>query len=226
MKKLLSLSLVVAVGLVLALSADSFAASKDPTGFLGSYAKQLKPGPEGGVQMRWIKPGIDFSKYDKVMLDSVVFYFAPDSKDKGIDPELMKELSDAFNLELVNALKDKYPIVSEPGPDVIRIKIALTGIKQSRPVLSAISSITPPGIVISTLKKGTTGSWAGSGATGAELLAIDTMNEEVIGAAQDMKTAGFTERFSKYGSANEAFKFWAGRLKMFLDQAHGVKDAK
>jgi hypothetical protein len=35
--------------------------------------------------------------------------------------------------------------------------------------------------------------------------------------------AGFTDRFSKYGSAEEAFKFWAGRMKVFLDQAHGVK---
>jgi len=157
------------------------------------------------------------------MLDGVVFYFAPDSDDKGIDPEQMKELSDAFNKELVNALKDKYPIVADPGPGVLRIKIALTGIKQSRPVLSGITSIVPVGIVISSVKRASTGSWTGSGATRGEVMMIDPGNDEVIGVAVDEQVAGFTDRFSKYGSAEEAFKFWAGRIKVFLDQAHGVK---
>ena len=28
---------------------------------------------------------------------------------------------------------------------------------------------------------------------------------------------------SKWGSAKEAFEFWAGRLKAFLDETHGMK---
>lgn len=223
MKRSLRLITVAALGLALALSATACASFSKQSGFLGGYYKDLQPGPEGGAKQRWLKPGVDFSKYDKVMLDSVRFYLAADSEDLGIDPEQMKELADAFNKELVNALKDKYPIVAEPGPDVVRIRVALTGIKQSRPVLSGISSVTPPGIVISTVKKLSTGSWAGSGATRAELMAIDTMSDEVIAVGVDEQSAGFTERFSKYGSAEEAFKFWAGRIKMFLDQAHGVK---
>ena len=48
-------------------------------------------------------------------------------------------------------LKDKYPIVTEPGPDVVRIKIALTGNKQSRPVLSGVSAVVPVGLAVSTI---------------------------------------------------------------------------
>jgi len=73
------------------------------------------------------------------------------------------------------------------------------------------------------LKKGATGSWAGSGATGAEVMALDSMTNDVIIVAQDEKTAGFTERFSKWGSADEAFKFWAERVKLYLDQMHHVE---
>ena len=223
MKRSIRLALLAGLSLALAMSVTACASFSKQSGFLDGYYKNLQPGPEGGAKERWLKPGVDFSKYDKVMLDSVVFYFAPDSDDKGIDPEQMKELSDAFNKELVNALKDQYPIVADPGPDVVRIKIALTGIKQSRPVLSGITSITPPGIVISTVKRVSTGSWTGSGATRGELIAIDTMSNQVIAVGVDEQSAGFTERFSKYGSAEEAFKFWAGRMKVFLDQAHGVK---
>jgi hypothetical protein len=216
--------MVAALSLALVISATGCASFSKQSGFLDGYYKNLQPGPEGGAKQRWMKPGVDFSKYDKVMLDSVRFYLAADSEDLGVDPEQMKELSDAFNKELVNALKDKYPIVAEPAPGVVRIRVALTGIKQSMPVLSGISSITPPGIVISTTKRLTTGSWAGSGATRAELMAIDPMNnDEVIAVGVDEQVAGFTERFSKLGSAEEAFKFWAGRIRIFLDQAHGVK---
>jgi hypothetical protein len=223
MKNGIRLVLGVVMVFALSMTMSSCASAPKQTGFLGDYYKKLGPGPEGGVKERWVKPGVDFSKYNKVMLDGVVFYFARDAEDKGIDPDQMKELSDAFNKELVNALKDKYPIVTEPGPDVVRIKIALTGIKQSRPVLSGVTTVVPVGLAVSTIKRGTGGSWAGSGATSAEMMAIDTTNNEVIVVARDEQTAGFTKRFSKYGSADEAFKFWAGRMRAFLDQAHGVQ---
>jgi len=38
----------------------------------------------------------------------------------------MKELCDEFNKDLVDAFKDKWPIVAEPGPDVTRLRIAIT----------------------------------------------------------------------------------------------------
>ena len=217
MKKSIGTALALMITFALALSVTSCASAQKNTGFLGDNYKKLEPGPEGTLKMRWIKPGYDFTKYKKVMLDSVVFYFAPDSEDKGIDANVMKELSDSFNTELVNAIKDKYPIVNEPGPDVIRWRIALTGIKQSRPVISGFSSVMPPLLAANAVTKVTTGAWIGSGATGAESMVLDSMTNEVIGLGQDEQTAGFTERFSKYGSANEAFKYWATRMRAIMD---------
>lgn len=218
MKKLMHIALAVVIGLALTAPAG-FAAEPGYSGFLEGYYERLQPGPEGGAKMRWLKPGVDFSKYKKFMVDSVVFFFADDSQYKGIDPVEMKGLADAFNKELVAALKDRYPIVAEPGPDVARVRFAITGFKQSRPVLSGITSIVPVGLAVSLVKKGATGGWTGSGATSAELMALDTMTNDVIALAVDDKTAGFTERFSKWGSAEEAFKFWAGRLRTFMDNA-------
>lgn len=192
-------------------------------GFLGDYYKYLKPGPEGGAKMRWMKPGTDFAKYNKVMLDSVVFFFAKDSDYKGMDPNELKEMADGFNLQIVNALKGSYPIVSKPGPDVVRIRFAVTDLKASKPALSAISSVVPVGLGLSIIKKGTSGAWTGSGAISAEVMAIDSMTGDVIAVAQDERNAGFTDRFSKWGAADEAFKFWGERIKLLMDSLHGVK---
>ena len=64
---------------------------------------------------------------------------------------------------------------------------------------------------------------ADSGATSVELMAMDSMTNDVIAVAQDDKSAGFTERFTKWGSTEDAFKFWAERIKQFIDKAHGMK---
>jgi hypothetical protein len=216
MKKILA----VLVGLMLLAGLAGCATTKtSQSGFLGDYYKDLGPGPKDGVKMRWLKPGVDFGKYDKVMLDSVVFALAEDSESKTIDPEVMKDLQEKCNLALANAIKTKYPIVSEPGPDVARIRIAITGIKQSKPVLSAVTSVVPVGLAISIVKKGAGGSWTGSGATNAEFMGLDSMSNEVIAIAQDGTTAGFTERFSKYGSTEDSFKYWGEKIVKFLDEA-------
>jgi hypothetical protein len=224
MNRSIRLVMITALSMAVALSASSCASVQKPSGFLDGYYKNMTPAP--GLEdnwMSWVKPGVDFKKYDKLMLDGVVFYLSPDSQDKGIDPDIMKDLADTFNLDMVNAVKDKYPIVAEPGPDVMRIKFALTGIKQSRPVLSGATTIIPAGLAISVVRKETIGAWSGSGATGSEVMVIDSMTNEVIAVVQTEYVAGFTERFTKYGSAKDAFKFWADKLRYLLDKAHAVK---
>jgi len=223
MKKMMCLiaGIVVLMGCATMKNGGMDAAQEAKTGFLKDYYSKLGPGPEGGAKQRWLKPGVDWKKYDKVMLDSVVFFFDEASEYKGVDPHEMQELADGFNKAFVDTLKDSYPIVTEPGPDVVRLRFAITDLQQSHPVLSGITTVVPVGLGISILKKGATGSWTGSGATSAELMALDSTTNEVIGVAKDDRTAGFTERFSKWGSAEEAIKFWAQRLENYLKHAHG-----
>ena len=132
-------------------------------------------------------------------------------------------MADSFNKEIVSAFKGKYPIVAEPGPDVARIRIAITNVKPSKPGISAVTSVVPVGLGISTIKKGATGGWTGSGETGAELIVLDTTTDEVIARTVDQQQAAFESRFSKWGSATDAFKFWSERLVAFMDDAHGIK---
>lgn len=193
------------------------------SGFLDGYYDKLQPGPKDGAKQRWLKPGVDFTKYNRVMLDSVVFFLSDDSY-KGINPQDLKDLADGLNKEVFAAFPDKSRFVTEAGPEVVRIRFAITGLKQSNPGRSAISSIVPVGLAVNLVKKGASGSWTGSGATSMEVMILDSMTNDVIAVAVDDRTAGFTERFSKWGSAQEAFKFWAQRLKMFIDDTKAIKD--
>lgn len=216
MKAMLRTVILLLVSLMFAASQVSAGEAKY-SGFLGDNYSLLQPGPKDGVKMRYLKPGVDFAKYKKLMIDQVVFFFADDSEYKGVDPNEMKKLADEFNQKLIDVLTPICPIVSEPGPDVARIKIAITNVKHSKPVYSAVTSLIPVGLAVSTVKKGATGSWSGSGSTSSEMMILDASTNDVIGLAADERTAGFTERFSKWGSAGEAFEFWAKRIALFIN---------
>ena len=202
----------ITVLIVLLMLAVGCAANKPPrTGFLGEYANNLQPGPEGGAKLVWLKPGVDFDRYKKVMVDYVVFALAEDSASKIIDGNEMKVLGDAASLALVKAVGKKFPVVSEPGPDVVRVRIAIVDLKQSSPVTSGITSVIPLGMGISLVKKGTTGAWSGSGMTQVAALFFYFLTNEVIVAGYDEYSAGFTERFTKWGSVEDAFTYWDER---------------
>jgi putative nucleotidyltransferase with HDIG domain len=173
----------------------------------------LEPGEFGEARMRWVNSGIDFGKYKRLILDRVIFFFAADSEYKGLDPHELKTLSDLFNRQMSVALKKKYPIVKAPGPDVARIRFAITDLKQGRPVLTDLE---PDGAT--EVKFGNIKSWADSGATCAELLILDSMTNKPIAAAKDDRKYGMKERFTKWGSVEDAFQFWAERISRFLEQ--------
>lgn len=200
--------LLIAAMTVLAGCASTVPRDTD-TGFLGTYYQKMTPAPEGGVaKLRWIRPGVDFTRYKKVMVDYVVFALAEDSEYKAISGDEMKELGDSASLALVTAIKKNRKVVSEPGPDVCRLRMAIVGLKQSRPVQSGIATVVPVGLGISVIKKGATGAWSGAGATRAEAMLLDSQTSEVVAAAYLEYTAGFAERFTKWGSVKEAFEYW------------------
>jgi hypothetical protein len=212
MKRAARMILAVAIGLVFTISTAFAADDFTRSGFLGnpSVYDMMRPLEGGGA--RWLKPGVDFKKYNKFMVDSVIFFLADKADYKGIDPQEMKELCDEFNKALVAAFKDKLPIVAEPGPDVARVRFAITNVQPSRPGVSAVTSIVPVGLGVSLVKKGATGGWVGSGETASEMMVLDTTTNEIVALGAIKRAAEFDERFSKWGSAKEAFKFWSERL--------------
>lgn len=179
------------------------------------FADKFEPGADEHA-LRWMRPGYDFAKYNKFTVDYVVFALAPDSAYKGINADEMKKLADAASLALVNAIKEKYEVVSEPGPDVARVRFAIVDLKQSSPTMSAITSVVPVGLAISLVKKGTSDEWTGAGMTKGEVMILDSQTNEVIGAGYGDYSAQFSQRFTKWGSVEDAFKKWGGQIDKVL----------
>jgi hypothetical protein len=209
--------LALTIGFALVLSTGCAGTGKEikQSGFLGDYP-DFQPGPKGGADWVYLKKGVDFSVYKRIMTDKVVFFFKEDAKYKGIYPEELQELSSAFLLEMTMALRGAgaYPSAEKPAPDVLRIRFAITDVVPSKPKLNVLTAVMPVGRA------------AGVGQASLEAELLDSMTNKRIGAVIDTKVAEKSklgEGLEKWGHAKDAFKFWAQRLRTWLDEVHGKK---
>ncbi len=200
---------------------------QEKQGFLTNYSL-FKPGAEGGDNLIWVNPKFEFPKglgaYNKVMIDPITVWFSDDAAFKGVDPDELSELTRALRGAMMDALKDRYPIVEEPGEDVLLVVAALTGIKPSKPVLDTLTSIIPTARVLSFAKKKVTGKHSFVGEAAIEAAFLDSLSLEILVAVVDKRSGGkmiLGEGKGKYNDAKAAFAFWAKKLRQRLDAGHG-----
>ncbi|MCJ7603764.1 MAG: DUF3313 domain-containing protein [Desulfobulbaceae bacterium] len=60
----------------------------------------------------------------------------PTPRTKEIDPAILKELTEYYQNALFEAVKGGYEIVDQPGPGVLRVRVAITEIKPCAPNLT------------------------------------------------------------------------------------------
>ncbi len=197
------------------------------TGFMEEYPVfQMDAERKGAMVYR--RPGVDLRKYTKIMIDPVEIWIAPKSKYKGITPDDLKVLADTFRKSIIDALEPTYPVVNEPGPDVLRIRIALTHVlitKKKRGLLG----YTPIGLVVSTGMKAFGDNMSLQEAViEAELL--DSQSNKRIGALMDLQseTAKKKSSFSavkkgvtSWEEIEQTLKFYAERFRGRIDKDHG-----
>jgi len=103
-----------------AASAEPMFGDYQAKGFLSDYSKISKTrNPDGSYEYK--NTAVDYSKYNKLLVDRIKIFFKDDSEYKGIDPDELKVLTDYFYEAIKKEVGDAYPMVSEPGPDVLRL---------------------------------------------------------------------------------------------------------
>ncbi|NOQ68573.1 MAG: DUF3313 family protein [Gammaproteobacteria bacterium] len=112
----------------------------------------MTPMPEMTGVWYWNEPGVKFQNYNKILLDNIEIFIAPDSKYKGINADQMKVLSDSMRAVMIHAMEPDYPIVTRPGPGVLVARIAITNVYLGKPK-HRIGQYTPIGLVFGGIKK-------------------------------------------------------------------------
>ena len=202
------------------------------SGFLDSYegfaeseqirGRHVKKNPERNV-----------GEYSKFMIDPITVYFTPpkglsklNPKRIGINPKRLAELTDHFENEIKRALNERYTVVNAPGEGVLRIKIAVTGIKANMPILNIHSYTSTTGI--------------GLGSASMEGEAIDSVTGEQILAVIDSRKGKVMPKLKgervddiakeamdnkldsllKYETIRQIMTNWAERFAQKVDELH------
>ena len=229
---------------ILPVGASAESATDAPTfgdyqakGFLSDYSK-LPPTPDEEGVYRYRDPAADLGRYNKLLVDRIKVWFKEDSEYKGIDPDELKMLTDYFYEAIEKAVGDAYPMVAEAGPDVLRLRIALTDVVPNKPEASVTSLIVP------FLWVGEAGAGAATKGVGAtpftgeatiELEALDSVSSQQLAAHIETQvgkkyqwTKGISEgvtsyvkAYSKWDYTKKAIDQWAQLIRQRLDEAHG-----
>lgn len=97
-----------------------------PSGFLGDYS-ELRPGGGGRARLVYLDPAVDFSPYERVIVEPVVVWKSEEERFAGISPAQREALAREFQAELERAFAQEFTIAGgDPGPGTLRVRNALT----------------------------------------------------------------------------------------------------
>jgi hypothetical protein len=192
MNKLLGVFLVVWLFFLTSCAATKHAKEVEPSGFLSpEIYLMLKEGNEEELEAtkRYLAENVDWKTYHKIMLDPIVLFSGPGSKDKGLSQEDKQHLLDYFFNKLYKAI-DESPYLehaTQPGPGIVRIQNAVVNLDESHVTLGAISTYIPTISLLTTITTIKRDKPAFVGEMGIEYKYTDSSTGELLAAGIDKR---------------------------------------
>lgn len=112
------------------------------SGFLAPEIYQrLQPSPNVEGVRSYVDRSRDYRAFRKIMFDPTEVYLVPNPEYKGLPKEALARMTGDFQNAFKAALAPDYMIVTQPGPDVLRIRSAITGVQPAPPQRGAMDYI-------------------------------------------------------------------------------------
>lgn len=188
------------------LSAGCSAQKSVSVGFISDYSNLE---PTGDKSMRYLAPDNALAGYSSFIIDPVKIHFHAQAKGTDTPRADVENLAIYMRGALVDAIADKYKVVSRPGPGVARVRIALTDVKKSSPALNVLPQTKLVGM--------------GLGGVAMEGEIVDTQTGRQLAALIESRLGEriSLDGLSKWGDAKAVIDGWAERFRERLDEAHG-----
>ena len=200
--------------------AKTYQAKKvEEKGFIEDYS-QLHEDKEGLSNLIYINRDIDFTKFDKIWIETLTFYVFEGSDLEKASQEDLEELLEYLNKALVRELSEDYEIVDQAGPGTMQFRFAITQLSGQNRLSNTVSTYVPQARAFSTLKKLATGKHMGVGSVAYEAEMLNSLTGERLAASMGAITGGkslggsVTDKYSDFKAASD---LWAGNLKRRLE---------
>lgn len=214
-------------------SATKQARSVEQSGFLGHIYPLMQKGQEGEALLVYHHPKAKEKPkgyYKKILLDPVLIYRGQKARMEGVTLAEAQLAADTFYAMIYENLSKDYEMVKKPGPNTLRIQIALVGLEKSNPTLDIISSVPAPYNVLglsSALVNLSTGKALYKGEAAIESKVSDGHTGKLLYAGIDRRVGGNalnSESFDSWSDVNRAFIYWAEMTRYRLCQSREEKN--
>ncbi len=184
----------------------------EESSFLGDYS-QLRENPDYPAARVYIRPGVMWSRYNAVQIDSVGLW---GDAAANISAEDQKVLTDTLLKSLEDDLGKYFTLVNQPGPNTLRLRVALTQVGAAKPVLRTISTVVPQLRVLGSIVGLAADTATTVGSATVEMEVLDSATNQRLAAAVDER-AGTKVLFAKrayttWGDVQAACGYWAERI--------------
>ena len=185
--------------------------TKAKAGFLDDYSI-LEENPEPGAQLRYLRKGVDWKRYDKMLVDPVQFWRGADVK-AGLDEAEKQALANYFHSTIYEGMSRDYEMVSIPQPDTMRVSIVFTRLGDRNVTLDPVSTYRPQMRLLSEVKTVFTGKPSFVGEAAFESKFTDAHTGELLGAAIDDRVGGRRiKNFDDWADVKHAIDYWVESL--------------
>jgi hypothetical protein len=190
----------------------------------GAVAEPLEPAQGERGAWTYLAPDVDLKKYTRFILERPRVYRGEGaSYPSNLSQQDLDEIAQGFLDETRAALEPKYPIVTEPGPDVGRLRFTLIGVEQTVPYASTVTRLIPVGAAINMVSSAAGGGGTLTGSVTYALEAFDSESGKVVAAAVRRLTPGAFDLSSTLGTketARAVARDAAAKLRTRLDTLH------
>jgi hypothetical protein len=192
------------------------------TGFLGDYS-QLQPAPDREGVMLYIDRSADFRPYTKLLMEPVQVLVTPVPDQPPPPPEVIQRIGSQFRDSLQRALAPTYQLVDQPGPDVLRVRSAITGLEAAKPGAGAIDYL--PLKALYNVGREAAGAGPRVVEMKAELEVLDPSGKRVAAATVTRKGDQKLPQGEQitWESLQPITDYWAKNFRTRLDELRGVQ---
>ena len=188
-------------------------------GFLVNVYDKLQPGGEGQAALRYVKPNVNWLRYQSILLEPVQYWSGADSS---VSPDVAQMLTSYFYNEMKENLeKQKFTLAQLPGPGVLRVQLALMDASAATPVLRTVSLVLPQALLLNSLQRVFSGRYTFAGHIEVAMKASDASTGELLAAGLDRRSGGGGIQQAvqwQWGDAEAAMDAWAETYTARLEE--------
>lgn len=191
------------------------------SGFLADYS-QLQADPASPGYRHYVAPGFDPAHYRKFIIDTPEIIINTGGGYQTLDPARVADLVQYYQGVMAAALSQHYQVVTEAGPGVARLRVAVVGLTEVRPALKPRDLI--PISALFKVARAAAGKNPQVLRMSIESEALDAQTGALLGEAVDSRESSATvTKGDAPASAqlHELIDFWVKRFVAKLDKANG-----